>query len=96
MKLLFSFVFCIFLSTAFCDEGAQISNQEDIFSSSNDAATDYVHDDGAEVNQVNDDGFYLVNYPNRSEYKACVRECNRKRTRGKQLTRCECMHLLRK
>jgi len=45
MKLLFSFVFCILLSTAFCDEGAEISSQKDIFSSSNDAATDHVNDD---------------------------------------------------
>jgi len=45
MKLLFSFVFCILLSIAFCDEGAEISSQKDIFSSSNDAATDHVNDD---------------------------------------------------
>jgi len=45
MKLLFSFAFCILLSIAFCDEGAEISSQKDIFSSSNDAATDHVNDD---------------------------------------------------
>merc|ERR1719427_1917171 len=50
MKLLFSLVFCIFLSTAFCDEGSQTSSQKDILSSLKDATTDYVHDDGAKVN----------------------------------------------
>jgi len=45
MKLLFSFVFCILLSIAFCDEGPQTSSRKDVFSSSNDVATAYVNDD---------------------------------------------------
>jgi len=97
MKSLFSFVVCIFLSTAFCDEGAQISSQKDILSSSNDATTDYVHDDGAKVNQVNDetnsDMKFLVEDDGKSEWRECIRKCNRRRTRNKQLTICRCSHL---
>jgi len=48
MKLLFSFVFCILLSIAFCDEGPQTSSRKDVFSSlyyHGDMATDDVNDD---------------------------------------------------
>merc|ERR1719427_335523 len=81
MKLLFSFVFCIFLSTAFCDEGAQISSQEDPFSSSNVATTDYVHDDGAKVNEANDER-------NSEDTKLVVEDMSAARCRG-IILRCE-------
>merc|ERR1719427_1156082 len=80
MKLLFSLVFCIFLSTAFCDEGSQTSSQKDILSSLKDATTDYVHDDGAKVNDErnSEDKKLLVEDMSAAHCRGIILRCERR------------------
>jgi len=55
MNLLYSFIFCIFISTAFCDEGAQLLMQKDTLPESlpsNDNSVNPLNDDGLKVDEA--------------------------------------------